>query len=48
MIRLFTNRLSYFLSLSTKVGILGIVERTALNRKIARFLNLMFLLCYKV
>lgn len=42
MICLFTNGLSYFLSLSTKVGILGIVERTVLNRKMARFLNLMF------
>lgn len=42
MICLFTNGLSYFLSLSTKVGILGIIEWTALNRKMARFLNLMF------
>ena len=48
MICLFTNGLLYFLSLSTKVGILGIVERAVLNRKMAGFLNLMFLLCYKV
>ena len=48
MICLFTNGVSYFLSLSIEVRILGIVDRTALNKKVARFLNLMFLLCYKV
>lgn len=48
MICLFTNGLLYFLSLSTKVGILSIVERTDLNRKMAGFLNLIFLLLQSV